>query len=252
MNIILVFLFHCLAIVYAAPSRVVGGSDAPDGKYPYQVSLRSPSHFCGGSILNDRWILTAAHCVLGRSGASVTVVAGTNLLNGGNEIVYKSEYIVWHKKFDMFRLVNDVALIRVDKTIEFGEKIQPISLPREDFVKINYPVVLTGWGRIKLNGQVPNNLQEIELKVIDQEDCARKMSAVRITESHICTLTKSGEGACHGDSGGPLVADGVQIGIVSFGMPCARGAPDVYTRIFTFIDWIDKQIDEYDQSLLSV
>ncbi|KAJ8684312.1 hypothetical protein QAD02_020104 [Eretmocerus hayati] len=242
-----------VAAVQAAP-RVVGGSDAPDGKYPYQVSLRSGDfHFCGGSIINKRWILTAAHCVQGNEGSSINVIAGTNLLNGGVEQLYKSEYITAHKNFSMFRLVNDIGLIRVNRDIEFNEKVQPIKLPDREFSKPDMSVVLTGWGTTELGGSVPNNLQQIDLKVIDQKQCKKHWSPIyKITESHICTLTAAGEGACHGDSGGPLVADGIQLGIVSFGKPCAEGKPDVFTRVHTFIDWIDEQLhrDETQSNVL--
>ena len=85
-----------------------------------------------------------------RSGKSVEVVAGTNLLNGGEQQSYQSEYIVWHEKYDGSRFINDVALIRIDRDIEFNEKIQPIPLSSEDFTKEDYPVVLTGWGRLSV------------------------------------------------------------------------------------------------------
>ncbi|OXU30378.1 hypothetical protein TSAR_009269 [Trichomalopsis sarcophagae] len=61
----------------------------------------------------------------------------------------------------------------------------------------------------------------------------------------VCTLTKAVEGACHGDSGGPLVADGIQVGIVSFGIPYARGKPDVFTRVYTFISWINEKMAQH-------
>ncbi|XP_031783595.1 chymotrypsin-2 [Nasonia vitripennis] len=222
-------ILFCFALTAHAAPRIVGGSDAPDGKYPYQVSLRAPSsHLCGGSILNKRWILTAAHCALNRKHDSLTVVVGTNLLNGGKGQSYKSEYIAWHKDFGMLGLSHD--------------KVQPISLPLEDFTKVDYPVVLTGWGTTRLGGNVPNKLQEIALKVISQTKCKSELN-FPISESH--TLTKSGEGACHGDSGGPLVADGIQIGIVSFGRPCAVGKPDVFTRVFTFLGWIEEQMAKF-------
>ncbi|OXU23082.1 hypothetical protein TSAR_009315 [Trichomalopsis sarcophagae] len=234
----------CFTVAMQAAPRIVGGRDAPEGKYPYQVSLRAPTHFCGGSIINKRWILTAAHCVTGRTGNAVTVVVGSHLLNGDQGDSYKSEYIVYHEKYNGAMFVNDIGLIRVNRDIKFNDKVQSIPMPTEDFSKDDYPVVLTGWGSTRLGGAAPNNLQEINLKVISQTRCNGQMS-VPITESHICTLTKAGEGACHGDSGGPLVADGVQVGIVSFGSPCARGNPDVFTRIYTFIGWMNKKMSQF-------
>uniref|UniRef100_A0ABD2XUF6 chymotrypsin n=1 Tax=Trichogramma kaykai TaxID=54128 RepID=A0ABD2XUF6_9HYME len=224
------------------PSRVIGGQDAPDGKYPYQVSLRRGTfHSCGGSIINKRWVLTAAHCVQGVDHKALNIVAGTNLIEGGQEQTYKSQYIVYHDGFDMWELQNDVALIRVSKDIVFNDKVQPIKLStKSEKDEKSVDVVLTGWGSTFIGGSAPNNLQEVNLKVIDNKRCAKEMG-FNITKSHICTLTKSGEGACHGDSGGPLVADGVQVGIVSFGRPCAVGKPDVFTRVGTFHDWIEKQ-----------
>ncbi|XP_058810750.1 chymotrypsin-2-like [Phymastichus coffea] len=246
MKIIVGLLVLCLAVAAYATPRIVGGKDASEGAYPYQVSLRRPTHFCGGSILNSRWILTAAHCVQNREHTDVTVVAGTVLLNSTDGQTYQSEYIVWHNGFNMLVLRNDIALIRVDRDIQFNDKVRPISLPTEDFNKADYPAVLTGWGRTSTGGPLPNNLQEITLKVISIPKCQLKLIfPIVTTESHICTLTQSGEGACNGDSGGPLVSDGVQIGVVSFGRPCARGAPDVYTRVFKFLDWINEQMTQF-------
>ncbi|XP_058799502.1 chymotrypsin-2-like [Phymastichus coffea] len=234
-----IVLLCCSVVTYAAP-RIIGGKDAPDGKYKYQVSLRNGDfHFCGGSILNNRWILTAAHCVQGQGQESIRVVAGTNLLKGGAEQIYRSEYISYHKNFSIGTLQNDVAMIRVSKNIQFNDKVQPISLPKNEFYENGQSVKLTGWGSTILGSAAPNKLQEIDLNLYDQDKCKNEMSYVtKITISHICTKTKLGEGACHGDSGGPLVADGVQIGIVSFGQPCAAGKPDVFTRVHTFSDWI--------------
>ena len=78
-------------------------------------------------------------------------MAGTNLLHGGVEQVYDSEYVAWHEKFSMARLINDVAVVRVNRDIEFNEKVQPIGLPSEDFTKVDYPVILTGWGSTRVS-----------------------------------------------------------------------------------------------------
>lgn len=101
---------------------------------------------------------------------------------------------------------------------------------------------LIGWGRTSYPGSIPNDLQFLNLKTLTYEQCKSAWSTETIVQSEICTLTKSGEGACHGDSGGPLIAgsDGKAslIGLVSWGAPCARGVPDVYTRVSAFLPWI--------------
>ncbi|XP_011694586.1 PREDICTED: serine protease 48-like [Wasmannia auropunctata] len=236
----------CLAVAaHGFPNtQIVGGKDAPPDKFPYQVSLRRyGSHSCGGSILSRNMILTAAHCIVGyESGPSLealTIHAGTNLLSELGT-VYKAKKVIVHEGFDPFALVNDIGLIILKNPIQFNKNIQPITLaiPEFPFTPAGKPCTLSGWGRTSLGGKVPDKLQEIELVVYDQNKC--KQEHWRVQSTHICTLTKAGEGACHGDSGGPLVAEGVQIGIVSFGQPCARGSPDVFSRVASFQDWIQK------------
>ncbi|XP_015111411.1 chymotrypsin-2 [Diachasma alloeum] len=226
----------------ATIERIVGGSDAPAGKYPYQVSLQKNNrHFCGGSIINERWILTAAHCLQGQSPSAIKVLVGTTSLSKGTEY-YQCGFLKWHPKFTMILIHNDVGVLRVTKDIEFNENVQAIKLPTENFNGINTRAVLTGWGTTVLNGRVPDKLQQLEVKVISQLKC--KLRHWLLTNSQICTLNKRGEGACHGDSGGPLVSKGYQIGLVSYGLPCARGSPDVFTRVYSFVNWINSTIRE--------
>ncbi|XP_043282897.1 chymotrypsin-2-like [Venturia canescens] len=225
-----------------AHTKIVGGAAAEDGQFPYQVSLRIKNrHFCGGSVIEKRWILTAAHCLSGFNDTAITVVTGTNTLDeGGDE--YKSVKIIPHSKWNSLLIRNDIGLIRVDKDIVYGDKVKPVSLARENFKKSDYPAVLSGWGKTEHPGTIPNKLQYIKLNVIDQRECLN--TSFRVTDNNICTLNKEGEGACHGDSGGPLVADEVQIGVVSWGRPCAKGRPDVFTRVSSYKDWIDEHTKE--------
>ncbi|KZC06605.1 PREDICTED: chymotrypsin-2 [Dufourea novaeangliae] len=223
-------------------SKIVGGSTAEEGQYPYQASLRfKERHFCGGSVLNKRWILTAAHCLTSFNDTAITVVLGTNTLDNGGDM-YRSEKVISHPRYNSALIRNDIGLIKLEKDIVYGDTVKSVALPNENFSKIDYPAVLSGWGTTSYPGDTPNALQRIELSVIDQKQCLN--TNFRITNDNICTLNKRGEGACHGDSGGPLVADMEQIGVVSWGVPCARGRPDVFTRVYSYIQWIKDHIED--------
>ncbi|XP_023290785.1 chymotrypsin-2-like [Orussus abietinus] len=217
-------------------SRIVGGSTAAIGAYPYQVSLRRRgNHFCGGSIIGNRWILTAAHCLAGLGPYDVQVVVGTNtLLSGGTR--YQSSRIIIHPSYDSYLIRNDIGLIQLSQSISYNTRVQPISLPRSNINQANYPAVVTGWGRLSAQGQLPNYLQQLRTRVLHQQSCLNVN--YQVTNANICTFLQAGQGNCNGDSGGPLVAGGVQIGIVSWGFPCARGMPDVYTRVWSYVSWI--------------
>ncbi|CAB3257314.1 unnamed protein product [Arctia plantaginis] len=202
------------------------------------------SHFCGGTILNERWILTAAHCTIGQSRYLMQVVVGTNsLILGGDR--YAVEEIIIHESYNGNVIVNDVSLIRVTRDIQFSERVQPIALPSED-TGAEKELMLSGWGRTSYPGTLPLQLQMINLTSLSVERCQNIYSNIhQVFESQICSLTKSGEGACHGDSGGPLVEGNTVVGIVSWGMPCARGYPDVYSRVYSFKNWIEEQISSF-------
>lgn len=133
-----------------ASERIVGGKDAPDGGVPYQCSLQSyNSHNCGCSILSNKWLLTASHCVVGHTPKSLTVLVGTNdLRNGGT--YYKVDSFISHENYNRPRFANDVAVIKVKGTIEFNDRVQPIA-PSPDPVNDGDELLLTGWGRLRVS-----------------------------------------------------------------------------------------------------
>ncbi|XP_046747998.1 chymotrypsin-2-like [Diprion similis] len=241
--VVLVLALAASAYGASLADRIIAGLPAAEGEYPYTVSLRSyNSHFCGGSIISNRWILTAAHCISGIQPSQITVVAGTNRLDSGGDF-YQALRTVINPNWNSLLTRNDIALIEVNREIVFGDKVGPIALPTEDFNKVGYWAELSGWGSVRLIPPVAKNeLQYVFLPVIDQDQCLSR--SFKTTDANICTSTRTGQGACYGDSGSPLVAEGVQIGLVSWGTLCAFGQPDVHTRVWSFVDWIKETINE--------
>ncbi|XP_044004083.1 chymotrypsin-1-like [Aphidius gifuensis] len=125
----------------------------------------------------------------------VFVVTGTiSLSQGGTK--YETDLLIAHKNYNSAAFSNDIGLIRVKIDIEFSKTVGSISLPTSDFDKENYPCKLSGWGSTSMGSSLPDKLQELDLLVIAQNEC--KTVDNMITTDHICTYTKSGEGACHG------------------------------------------------------
>lgn len=133
-----------------ASERIVGGFDAPDGGVPYQCSLQLyKNHNCGCAILSEKWLLTASHCVSGHTPGSLQVLVGTNNLKDGGTY-YKVDKFYTHEGYNRPRFANDVAVIRIQGTIEFNDRVQPIE-PSSEAVQDGEEVILTGWGRIRVS-----------------------------------------------------------------------------------------------------
>ncbi|KAF5287791.1 hypothetical protein FQA39_LY15727 [Lamprigera yunnana] len=240
------FLVVLLAVgVSCAPKaldwRVVGGETAADGQFPYQVSIRYyDSHNCGGTIVNKNTILTAAHCLDGYSVPGLTVIVGTNHISEGGEN-HNVLTATIHPDYDSYTTENDIGIIKLASDITFNDKVQSVPLETENN-EDTIPCILSGWGSTSYPGSAPTYLQFVHLKTITNKACADAHIFSTVVASHVCTLTKYGEGACHGDSGGPLVSENnhKQIGIVSWGRPCAIDYPDVFTRVSYFNSWINE------------
>ncbi|KAF5287270.1 hypothetical protein FQR65_LT02143 [Abscondita terminalis] len=241
MKYLLIFLISFVGsqASFVPTSRIIGGADAEDGQFPHQISLKVLTvHICGGSIIKPKFILTAAHCVDGAVSKDMTVVAGTNKQSVIEPFIQVSTYNA-HQEYNLWKMMNDIAIVRLSKELTYDSKVQPIAL-NTDFTDAGVQCVLSGWGSIKYPGVSPENLQFINLVTIDIDECAGRLSSfgLYVGQEQVCTLTVRGEGACQGDSGGPLISGNQQIGVVSWGRPCAIGYPDVYTRVSAYIDWI--------------
>ncbi|XP_030376376.1 chymotrypsin-2 [Scaptodrosophila lebanonensis] len=223
----------------AKDQLVVGGEAAEEGFAPYQVSLQtlSGSHFCGGAIVNELWVLTAAHCVVGAWPELVAVASGTNQYTRPGAINYVSA-IYTHCNYDNPLMHNDIALLKLTDPLTWNERTQPIPLAVAP-MREGDEVILTGWGTTVAGGSVPVNLQVLYLKFVPHEPCKQALNDDPDCDvGHICTFSRAGEGACHGDSGGPLISGGRLVGLVNWGWPCGLGMPDVHASVLFYRDWI--------------
>lgn len=235
--------------------KIIGGEKAPAGAFPWQVSLgvswiTNPeyAHFCGGSVYNDRWIVTAAHCLRNTDPSQVIITAGTNRLVPGSTR-RNVKRIILHKNYVQATFDNDIALMELLDPLPLGDKIRPVAplSPGDEAAMMTpgAPLSVTGWGATEEDGDTVRVLRFLEnIPVILRAVCNEPLSYDgAITENMFCAGVP-GKDSCQGDSGGPVTA-GTKAsprlaGVVSWGEGCGR--PDkygVYTRVPRYVAWID-------------
>ncbi|XP_063416940.1 chymotrypsin-like serine proteinase [Mytilus trossulus] len=236
-------------------SKIVGGSNADISDYPWQVSLQLRSsgswyHICGGSIINNNWVVTAAHCVDGSSTNNLRIAAGMTLLSDTSRTVRTLNRVIMHPSYSgsAAGYPNDIALLELSQSLSFGANIDAIAVPStQDFTGSR--CFLSGWGRLTGSGSSPNNLQDVEMTVISNSECSTRWSSVSgasINSGHICIL-ESGKSACSGDSGGPMTCYSGNTpylaGATSWGIStCSGSFPSVYARLTSFRSWISTYV----------
>ncbi|XP_035770019.1 transmembrane protease serine 9-like, partial [Neolamprologus brichardi] len=234
-------------------TRIVGGQVARVGSWPWQVSLqRSGSHFCGGSLINSQWVLTAAHCFQ-TTPTGLTVNLGRQSLQGSNPNAESRTVtqIINHPNYNSVTFNNDICLLQLSSPVTFNNYISPVCLAASD--SIFYSGVnswVTGWGNIGSGVPLPSpqNLMEVQVPVVGNRQCKCDYGVGSITDNMICAgLSAGGKDSCQGDSGGPMVIKQsgrwIQAGVVSFGDGCARpNFPGVYARVSQYQTWINSQI----------
>ncbi|XP_063328800.2 transmembrane protease serine 9-like, partial [Pelmatolapia mariae] len=238
----------------ALNTRIVGGQVAPVGSWPWQVSLqRSGSHFCGGSLINSQWVLTAAHCFPTITASGLTVNLGRQSLQGSNPnaVSRTVTQIIKHPNYNSKTFDNDICLLQLSSPVTFNNYISPVCLAASDstfYSGVNSWV--TGWGSIGSGVPLPSpqNLMEVQVPVVGNRQCNCDYGVGEITDNMICAgLSEGGKDSCQGDSGGPMVSKQsgrwIQAGIVSFGEGCAEpNLPGVYARVSQYQTWINSQI----------
>ncbi|XP_020790237.2 transmembrane protease serine 2 [Boleophthalmus pectinirostris] len=239
----------------AAPSsRIVGGTEAVNGAWPWQVSLQiRGQHVCGGSIISSMWILSAAHCFYSYNRASMwRVQYGDISLSQMNSYhTPKSvEKIVSHENYNPDTNDNDIALLKLSSPLTFSSRVKPVCLPN---IGVNLSPVrqawITGWGALRSSGSAPDIMNQAEVTIYHRETCNRpSVLDGAVTKTMICAGKLSGGvDSCQGDSGGPLVVkqEGVWwlAGDTSWGIGCAwKNRPGVYGNVSYFINWVHEQM----------
>ncbi|XP_021965716.1 trypsin alpha-3 isoform X2 [Folsomia candida] len=188
------------------PERIVGGTEATRGEFPWIVTIQVGSHICGGSIVNANWIVTAAHCA--------------------DYAANRSTY------------ANDIALMRLSSPFTFGTYVRAANLPASG-AGVSGNLVVCGWGTTSQGGSLSALLLKVTVPFVNTATCQQAYGS-QIVPGMICAGT-GGRDSCQGDSGGPLHSGTTLVGIVSWGYGCAvAGYPGVYASVPYYRNWISQ------------
>ncbi|XP_057330567.1 trypsin-2-like [Microplitis mediator] len=234
--------------------RIVNGKKARKGQFPFMVSLQkrwSPLlHFCGASIISDRWIVTAAHCIIRGSSLTpkwaVIAVAGDNNLDSyysPYRQIRNVEQFVVNPRFDTLNLANDIALISLQAPFLISLYVSPIPLAKR-VPPAGTNCSVSGWGFPgESNRTIVKELMFVHLPLISYNYCGKLLwGIITMHPSMICAgYLGGGKDACQGDSGGPFVCENSLTGIVSGGRGCARPKiPGFYVNVAYYVKWIEQ------------
>ncbi|KAJ0059552.1 hypothetical protein NL108_001916, partial [Boleophthalmus pectinirostris] len=239
-------------------TKIVGGSDAGTGSWPWQVSLQMEryGHVCGATLVGSRWLISAAHCFQDSDAIKYSdsrawrAFMGMRVMTSGISGAANRQIrrILIHPKYDQFTSDYDIALLELSIPIFFNDLVQPVCIPAPSHsFATGTNCYVTGWGVLMEDGELASRLQEASVKIISRNTC-NKLYDDAVTPRMLCAGNlQGGVDACQGDSGGPLVClergrRWFLAGIVSWGEGCARqNRPGVYTQVVKFSDWVHQQ-----------
>lgn len=229
-----------LTVVTPAQAIVGGGFAAPgEGRFMVSVQDRSrtgsDAHFCGGSVVRKRWVLTAAHCVTDAKAGDLRLVVGRQNLDGTGGRALRVKRIVIHPAYASTG-THDVALLRTGRRVGVP-RIPLVRVGNDTHERSGAPLTVAGWGTtFFLVGPISPRLKKVDVRAVADQDCVTNGLMGFNPETEICAEELGGD-SCQGDSGGPLWGKNakgkpVQVGVVSYGLGCATPMfPGVYAEV---------------------
>ncbi|XP_056304550.1 granzyme-like protein 1 [Danio aesculapii] len=258
MTIIIISLLLLVSLVphltFTAHVSIVNGNEAEPHSRPYMVSIqRNSQHICGGFLITEQFVLTAAHCL--KKDEKLTVVVGAHNLKNKTEGSVHLNVTSYHrhKHYKYTPLKNDIMLLKLEKKVNLIKTVALISIPKKKDKKVinaNTACSVAGWGTKETNGPTSDLLLEAKVKIMEDKNCQKLWNKNGLNSDLQYSVSKmmcthGHGGSCNGDSGGPLVCENIAVGVTSFGNPDACNSailPNVYTRISAYLDWIAKII----------
>nr|XP_027216391.1 trypsin-1-like [Penaeus vannamei] len=229
-------------------SRIVGGEDAVQGEFPFQVSIEhvgilGRNHICGGIVLSATDVLTAAHCISRFSEHNIDIVAGINRLSdtSSNRQTVEAVHFIIHEDFNDITMGSDIAIIRLKHALELNEWVQPVVMPKTgETAQEGEMCTVVGWGATFEDGDLSDVLQKVSVPIQSDSYCRSAYGYSAVEDSMLCAGSpEGGADACDGDRGGPMLCRGHLHGISSWGEGCGHSFyPGVYTEVSAFLHWV--------------
>ncbi|XP_048024863.1 trypsin-2-like isoform X3 [Megalobrama amblycephala] len=231
-----VFTLLAVAVVCSTGDEIIGGYECLPHSQPWQVHLSDGRALCGGSLINETWVVSAAHCKFLRSGLIIHLGKHKKSVNEATEQKIGVEKMIRHQKYNDKPHNNDIMLIKLRKPAIFNKYVKPIPLTTS-CSSAGEQCLVSGWGKTRVG--TASALQCLKLPVLSKTQC-KDAYGTKITKNMFCAgFMKGGKDSCQGDSGGPVVCNGKLKGVVSWGKGCARpGFPGVYAEVCRYTDWI--------------
>ncbi|XP_067265125.1 trypsin-like isoform X1 [Chanodichthys erythropterus] len=241
----IVFALLSVAVACCTDDKIIGGYECPCNSQPWQAYLTdNGERWCGGSLINERWVVSAAHCQIPASRLTVHLGEHNITTEEGTEQRIRAEKVIPHPDYNDLPLNNDFMLIKLKEPAIFNKYVKPIPLAT-NCSSAGEQCLVSGWGNQNTTGvEYASVLQCLNLPVLSRSQCEDAYGS-RITENMFCAgFLEGGKDSCQGDSGGPVVCNGELRGVVSWGYGCAQSDyPGVYVEVCRYTDWVRSTID---------